>query len=222
MAIRVWQACDMILSNTTQLKLAGPYDCSITAKPASVTLTLDVGGVTAGDTSLDVTTAAGFVIPKNVELTFGGVTVITSAETSASATTISIEAAPSTIAGGATTTISPLFEVYSANEASHTINENEVTDRVFGAGIWSTSKITNRSAEISVNGVRIKDDPGLDIARATSKTIQRVYFELTDPDGSVLEGWGNVKGLNIQRQIDNNEQVSFSIGVDGELIETLA
>lgn len=221
MAIRVWQACDMILSNTTQLKLAGPYDCSVSTKPAEVTLTVN-GAVNLGDTAIVIDTAAGFIIPKNVEITFGAITVITSAETAANGTSISIEPAPAAISDNATATISPLFEVYSANEASHTINENEVTDRVFGAGIWSTSKITNRSAEISVNGVRIKNDPGLNVARATSKTVQRVYFELTDPDGSVLEGWGSIKGLNIQRQVDNNEQISFTIGVDGELIETLA
>lgn len=221
MAIRVWQACDMILSNTTQLKLGGPYDCSVLTKPTSATLTIN-GAIAVGDTAIVIDTAAGFIIPKNVEITFGAVTVITSAETAANGTSISIEPAPAIIADNATATLSPLFEVYSANEASHTINENEVTDRVFGAGVWTTSKITNRSAEISVNGVRIKNDPGLDVVRATSKTLKRVYFELIDPDGTVYEGWGNVKGLNIQRQVDNNEQVSFSIGVDGEFIETPA
>lgn len=220
MAIRIWQACDLILSNTTQLRLAGPYDCSVNTKPEAVTLTLDAA-VLAGDTSITITTAAGFIIPKNVEISFGGKLVITDAETGASGTTISILPAAEGIADAATASISPLFEVYSANEASHTINENEVTDRVFGAGVWTTSKITNRSAEISVNGVRVKNDPGLNVARETSKTIKRVYFELVDPDGTLYEGWGNIKGLNIQRQVDNNEQVSFSIGVDGEFIETL-
>lgn len=219
MAIRVWQACDMILSNTTQLRLAGPYDCSVRTKPTTQVLT--PAAATIGATSLTVT-ALQFAIPANVEIAFGPVNVVTSAAAVVGATSLTVEPITDAITTGNTATVSPLFEVYSANEASHTINENEVTDRVFGAGVWTTSKITSRSAEISVNGVRIKDDPGLAIAEATSFTLKRVYFELVDPDTTVYEGWATVKGLNIQRQIDNNEQVSFSLTVDGEFIKTVA
>jgi len=219
MSIRVWQACDMILSNTTALYIAGPLACSA-EYPDDVTLTNSATAVDPGDTTITVTTAAGFAIPKNVEITFGTVTVITSAVTAGNAVAISIEPSPGTIAAGATATLSPLFEVYSANEASHTINENEVTDRVFGAGVWTTSKVTSRSAEISVNGVRIKDDPGLSVAEATSFTTQRVAFKLVDPDATEYSGFATVKGLNIQRQVDNNEQISFTLGVDGEFIKS--
>lgn len=218
MSVRIWQSCDMVLSNLTKLKVSPPYTCSTVNKPANETITLD-GAIAVNDIQITVDSPGlTFDVPKNTEITFGSVVVITSSDYTAGGLTFDILPASAIIADNATATVSPLFEVYSANEASHTINENEVTDRVFGAGVWTTSKLTSRSAEVSVNGVRIKDDPGLVNVMNAAKTLNRVYFEVIEPDGVTgIEGWGNVKGLNIQRQIDNNEQISFTIGVDGEL-----
>ena len=218
MSARTFNGCDIVESNFSVLRVGGPYNCTVKTKPLPETLEIATGAdVTAGDTSITVTTGLTFALPANVELDFNGVVLVTADETTAASTTINIEPAPDAVAALETATVSPLFEVYSASEVSDSMSETELTDRVLASGIWMTNKIVTRGAELSINGFRIKNDPGFAVIEKCSKTTQHVYFELIEPDGVTgHEGFGNPKGLNRTRQVDANQSISFTIGVDGE------
>lgn len=133
----------------------------------------------------------------------------------------------STTVGGSSCIYTQLASVYSINQADSTINQNEVEDRNFRSGIWVSRRTTNRSANISLSGVYVKNDPGLSWIRRASRGIGRIYFELQEGAEASsadvgLQGWATVNDFQETRQNDQHKQVSFTLNVDGELLDYVA
>lgn len=129
--------------------------------------------------------------------------------------------------GGSSCIYTQLASVYSINQADSTINQNEVEDRNFRSGIWVSRRTTNRSANISLSGVYVKNDPGLSWIRRASRGIGRIYFELQEGAEASsadvgLQGWATVNDFQETRQNDQHKQVSFTLNVDGELLDYVA
>lgn len=129
--------------------------------------------------------------------------------------------------GGSAAIYSQLASVYSINQADSTVNQNEIEDRNFRSGIWVSRRTTNRSANISLSGVYVKNDPGLSWIREASRTIRRVYFELQEGSEASssdygLQGWATVNDFQETRQNDQHKQISFTLNVDGELLDYVA
>ena len=227
MSIYNFQSNDFQLATGTNLKVSAPLSAAVANKPSDINLTVDPAGAALGATIITLTAASDILLPKNLELKFtGGISVITDEEKviAATPTTLAVQPLEVALAGAETYLFDQLFDVYSINQADSTINQNELEDRNFRSGLWVSRRVTHRTANLSLSGVYVKNDPGFKLIRQASRTNQRIYFILQESETTEigLQGFAFVTDLQITRQNDQHVQVSFNLNVDGELLDYVA
>jgi hypothetical protein len=131
-----------------------------------------------------------------------------------------------TVGAGMVATWSQLADVYSINQANDSFDGDEIMDKNFRNQVWKTRRIVARSGSISCSGTLVKDDPGLRRIEQSVRSINRVYFELVDPESrwsptgvQGLEGWAFIQNFSVSRDADQHQKVSFTLNIDGEPIE---
>lgn len=183
--------------------------------------------VTTGDTTLLVDGIVPAQIPRSTTINFNGTTVDTADTTSAYERQINITSPASQIEKGEksstiTTATNPsLIPILSANAADTQNNANEVNSRVFASQDDITRRIVTRDRSISVSGTFVKNDLGIQRIKDAYDNSEKVFFEIEEayPRSTGSEGWAVVADFSRSRPNDDDEQVSFTLNVDGALYD---
>lgn len=189
--------------------------------PATVTITVAAGGATLNGTSIPVT-ATTRKLYKDTSLKFGAVTATLTADAAVGATTLSVKPLSGAITAAATAVTRGLAPFISFNSANTGVEDDTVSSRNMGSGAWGSSRKNRLGANISISGFAVKSDPLYEFVHAASLSLDRLYFELLDPDGSVESGVALLRDWEKSREEGNNIELSFRLEVDGELIRTPA
>lgn len=189
--------------------------------PATVTITVATGGATLSATSIPVT-ATTRKLYKDTDLRFGAVTATLTADAPVGATALTVKPLSGAIAAAATAVTRGLAPFVSFNSANTGIEDDTVSSRNMGSGAWGSSRKNRLGANIPVSGFAIKSDPLYEFIHTAAFSLERVYFELIDPDASVESGVALVRDWEKTREEGNNVEISFRLEVDGELVRTPA
>lgn len=220
MATRVkdFQASDFQGTEYVDLLVSKPYAGSFEGVVEPQTLSPSAA-VAAGADAIDLDAVLTDPILPRTELKFGAVTVIVNELALAGAMTISIEPAPAGIPDTAEALFSNLFPVYSLTQVNDSMNTDVIEDRVFRSGFWKSCRTTSGKLELQMQGKVIKKDPGLKHVLEAGRSGMKVFFKVLSEVGDMgLSGWAFPMNPGVNRPLDQNQDISFNLSVDGKPI----
>jgi hypothetical protein len=216
--MRELTSTDFIVSNDTRLSvglLAQGQNI-----PTAVVITTSAA-VAVGAVSIPVTALTRRVYEGSL-LTFGTTLVEVSEDAVIGATSILVLPVIAAIVSGATASTLGLIPIFSVKQADTSVGENMIKSRNFASGLWESSTISMRNGSIACSGVFVRNDPGIQAIRVAKSSRGRVYFEIVEGSGDGEKGAAFVSGYQRTRAVDDNIQVSFTLTVDGALVDIFA
>lgn len=93
----------------------------------------------------------------------------------------------------------------------------DATDK--DSGNWEEAIATNRSAELSVEGVREEGDSGQDCLRDANRFRNKIYAKYLTPGGEVWEGQFFVTEFSVDAPQDDVVTFSAALKLSGALAE---
>lgn len=100
---------------------------------------------------------------------------------------------------------------------TYSLGVADVTDK--DSSNWEESIATNRSGELTVEGVREEGDPGQDALRDANRFRNKVYAKAVTPAGEAWEGQFFVTEFNVEAPQDDAIPFSATLKLTGPLSE---
>lgn len=211
------QSPDFLLTTcSVDLMVSRPLEPVFNYKPYGYILNVFTTAL-KGEILIDVYSCP-LSLPKNYEIYFGETVVITREKINIGDSYLKVYPINQEIAQGESTRISPLFSVYSINQADNKLNFNEIESRTFNSGSWLAKRSVAQSMDVQLSGVLIQEDVGIYFTEKAHLHYRKVWFKLDDSQNTI-EGFGYIKDFIKTRVNDRFMEVSFLLLIDGEVYD---